>query len=326
MKFYINLVQRGISAPTHPVSGKSGKHYGNAVHNPQDQGVVFKMPVEAYQRDAHDLIGNTGSGQQWVPELIQEAGATIGRFERCMAFGGCAKPATQVWDKFTYCDEHAPNNALPIDGSEPNHAPTTTPPPVTRGEDVRPTVTEAEATDAPRETLIPYVGTTDESSETARPARPEPYQRINAPRAKQGEVMPRPAIDGPAPVGAVPRKAEFTDPHGVLAAPGPESEVEKPAAGAKAVDVIANVVVDRLLPVLTERMTTQIDNVLSGLLKPIGRSPARRPAKAKPARIASEFSQLQTEAKKWGVNSYGKSKEALRADIAAAKEVSDIPF
>src|ERR1700686_4204029 len=163
MKYYVNLVQRGISSPTHPVSGKSGKHYGQAVSSPADKGVAFKMSIDQYQGAAHDLIGSTEPNQQWVPEFVRESGDAAPQ-ERCGIPAGCGNVATHIWDRFLYCEEHAPINAVRIgEPPLPKPVPVKVPEP-------QPTLREFRPPEAKREVLPPpAVGSADVSSETGRP-------------------------------------------------------------------------------------------------------------------------------------------------------------
>jgi hypothetical protein len=58
-----------------PVCGVSTKNYGQAVLRPEFQGFVFEMPLEDYERDKFDIIGQTQFQQIWVPEFVL-SGAT----------------------------------------------------------------------------------------------------------------------------------------------------------------------------------------------------------------------------------------------------------
>lgn len=60
------------------VSGKSGKHYGHAALDQVEGAPVFEMPVEQYERDKFDIIGNTAVMQQWVPSFVETPSAFSG--------------------------------------------------------------------------------------------------------------------------------------------------------------------------------------------------------------------------------------------------------
>lgn len=68
----ILLVQPGVTAATHPVSGRSGKLYGQSVFSPQHNAVIFRMSIDQYRDHSADLIGNTMPGQQWIPEIVTD--------------------------------------------------------------------------------------------------------------------------------------------------------------------------------------------------------------------------------------------------------------
>jgi len=61
----------GMAHQIYPVSGKSGKLYGHAHLSATDACPVFEMPVEDYERDKFDIIGNTTIMQQWVPSFVE---------------------------------------------------------------------------------------------------------------------------------------------------------------------------------------------------------------------------------------------------------------
>lgn len=201
MKYTVHLVQRGISSPTHPVSGKSGKLYGHALASPQDGGVMFTMSLQQYQEAAHDLIGNTAAAQQWVPEIVQEAGGEAVVRERCGIPGGCRNLATHEWERFLFCKEHAPNNAVPI--GEP---PLPKPAPVKLPE-ARPVLKEARQEEAKKEVLPPpAVADSNVSSETSRS-----YPRINVPRPRPPSDQLKPFVAAGEPAKASPDASPITE-------------------------------------------------------------------------------------------------------------------
>lgn len=70
MNYLIRLINR---RPQHlqtlAVCGMSTKVYGHAVYDASQAGYVFDMAAEDYERDRHDIVGNTQAGQQWVPQF-----------------------------------------------------------------------------------------------------------------------------------------------------------------------------------------------------------------------------------------------------------------
>jgi hypothetical protein len=68
------LVNRalGTSQALYPVSGKSGKLYGQATLSTEKGGVAFEMSMEEYEKAAFDIVGNDSPMQRWVPFFIQK--------------------------------------------------------------------------------------------------------------------------------------------------------------------------------------------------------------------------------------------------------------
>jgi hypothetical protein len=191
MTYFVNLVQRGISANSHPVSGKSGKGYGTAVNSPQHGGVIFQMSLQDYMNAAHDLCGNTIAGQQWVPEFVMEAGAQAQARPKC---DRCPRPSVAIWDRFPFCEITRPpmrRGTTKASGrhrqrhrrrpDSPDVLPKVNEPPMTPG-----VVDKKAQADLPREQLAPsFVGSEDEnagaatgpkapvSCPTHRPQRPD---------------------------------------------------------------------------------------------------------------------------------------------------------
>jgi hypothetical protein len=268
MKYTVKLVQRGISSNTHPVSGKSGKLYGQASYTAADRGVVFKMSLADYDQAAHDIAGNTAGSQQWVPEFIPELDAPLTK-SRCGIPSGCPNDATHIWDKFLFCALHAPLNAVPLDGVAPTIVEATAPaliliPPAP---DTPPVMQEKGDIELPTEHMPPPAVASEEVNEEAH---------------RSPACLPRP----------VPKPATTATP--VVVTP-----VKAPDGAPKAVDVIADAVMERILPVLTKR----IEELLP------------RPTK-KTLRRPSEFRRLQAQASELGINSFQKSAPVLRRLIA----------
>lgn len=69
MKSVLLINKIGLGYPLFAVSGKSGKLYGHATLSPEHGGVIFEMPVDQYERDKYDIVGNTAIMQQWVPSF-----------------------------------------------------------------------------------------------------------------------------------------------------------------------------------------------------------------------------------------------------------------
>lgn len=125
----IILIQRGITANVHPVSGKSGKLYGQAVFSPQHNGVIFKMSIDQYRDWSSDVVGNTLPGQQWVPEIVSEEQAKALPESRPVApVRREEKPDVQPTIHDPEVDIAPIHAAAPVIGTEREH-PTIAPPP-----------------------------------------------------------------------------------------------------------------------------------------------------------------------------------------------------
>jgi hypothetical protein len=317
------LVQRGISANSHPVSGKSGKGYGTAVNSPQHGGVIFKMSLQDYMNAAHDLCGNTIAGQQWVPEFIQEAGAQAQARPKC---DRCPRPSVAIWDRFPFCEIHAPANATWYDESQrpasaaapapadsPDVLPKVNEPPMTPG-----VVDRRAQADLPREQLAPsFVGSEDENAGAATGPKPP-------------VVMPEPAATGPAASGTTGASGPLEIPPAgfVAGATGPASEtgpsgaVAQPPEQKQKGDAVA--VVAAITEGVIKAVVPQLEKMIDDRLKkqqPPEPAPAKRtprPPKKKaapPVKEPSEFQKLQQKAKALDIPIFGKGREALEAAI-----------
>jgi hypothetical protein len=326
MNYSVHLVQRGIPAQTHPVTGKSGKLYGQALQSPVHGGVMYQMSAKDYLDNAHDLVGNTSPGQQWVPEFMTNNPREVGQF-KC---DRCSKPAVAIWDRYYYCGDHAPNNAAYLDGSgfigQPavTAAPAAssvdthlTPPVKERGENLTGTLQERK--ELPREDFrAPVIGTTHEDSPPERTAggvfEAEQPTRTSAPAT--------PPPPNPAPTTQVPPPA----PPPAVASPAPQPA--KPAvSGTAVVEAITTAVADKLTAVLPGLVEKAVDSKLQALVqaeapKPPTKRAAAKKTTTKPepkARPQTEFSKLQTRAKELNINSFGKNADKLKAEIAQAE-------
>jgi hypothetical protein len=332
---HVNLVQRGVSALSHPVSGKSGRLYGQAVSSPQHGGVLFRLTMKEYADFAHDIVGQTAPGQQWVPELIgNESAPQSAKCDRC------PKAAIAIWDRFYFCGDHAPDNAILLDGSGqtvglsrgmPVSARSQLPPLAQRTpvletaltppvEDRLTNKVEGDETELDQEHFrAPVIGTEHEDSppektgsgttvvteqpRTAAPPTPPPLNPVLQP----------PAVASPAPQPPA----------------RPDSRTTEPAkpAGVPAIEAITTAIVDRISGVLPGMVEKAIDAKFSAAAPPPAKPPTAKPAvkkavkKAAPApRPASEFSQLQGRAKELGINSFGKKASQLKEEIAAKEK------
>jgi hypothetical protein len=329
MTYFVNLVQRGISANTHPVSGKSGKGYGTAVNSPQHGGVVFRMSLQDYMNAAHDICGNPIASQQWVPEFVQEAGAQAQTRPKC---DRCPKPSVAIWDRFPFCADHAPANATWYDENEhAAHGVTAQSGP--NAPDVLPKVVEQPMTpgvvdprqqkDLPREQFAPsFVGSAEETSGAAT--------GLAAPK-----VMPEvPATTGPSgpleipPAGFVAESGPPTEtgPTGVVGVPpaaaSPKHQEQK-ADAVTVVQAITKGVIDAVLPqlekIVEQKLAASPPATPPARTKTRSSAPKKKPAATKTAKEPSEFQKLQTEAKGLGINLYGKGKAQLEKEIAEKK-------
>jgi hypothetical protein len=324
MTYFVNLVQRGISANTHPVSGKSGKGYGTAVNSPQHGGVVFRMSLQDYMNAAHDICGNPIASQQWVPEFVQEAGAQAQTRPKC---DRCPKPSVAIWDRFPFCADHAPANATWYDENEhAAHGVTAQSGP--NAPDVLPKVVEQPMTpgvvdprqqkDLPREQFAPsFVGSAEETSGAATgPAAPKVMPEVPATTGPSGPLEIPPAGFVSGATGPI----QETGPTGVSGAPqappAATSPKEQKADAVTVVQAITKGVIDAVLPqlekIVDERLSKQ---------QPLEPAPAKRtprPPKKKaapPVKEPSEFQKLQQKAKALDIPIFGKGREALEAAI-----------
>jgi hypothetical protein len=315
MTYFVNLVQRGISANSHPVSGKSGKGYGTAVNSPQHGGVIFKMSLQDYMNAAHDLCGNTIAGQQWVPEFVMEAGAQAQARPKC---DRCPKPSVAIWDRYPFCEIHAPANAVWYDESQ---RPASSAAPAPAGApDVLPKIEEPmtpgvkdprAATELPREQFAPsFVGSDDENAGASGPkppvAMPDPVET--------GATGP--AASGPAETGATTGPAQSgpvteTGPSGAVAQPPPVAQPEKPNSV-----MVVQAITEGVIKAVVPQLQKMIDDRLSQQ-KPAATPTRSGPRKKAPAvnKAPSEFQLLQQKAKGLGIPIFGKGRQALEAAI-----------
>jgi hypothetical protein len=324
MTYFVNLVQRGISANSHPVSGKSGKGYGTAVNSPQHGGVIFKMSLQDYMNAAHDLCGNTIAGQQWVPEFVMEAGAQAQARPKC---DRCPRPSVAIWDRFPFCEIHAPANATWYDESQrpasaaapaptdsPDVLPKVNEPPMTPG-----VVDKRAQADLPREQLAPsFVGSEDENVGAA-----------TGPKAPV--VMPDPpATTGPAESGTtgasgpleIPPAGFVAGASGPAAETGPSGAVAQPPEQKQKGDAVAVVaaITEGVIKAVVPQLQKMIDERLSKQQPPPAPPEKRTPRPprkkaAPPVKEPSEFQKLQQKAKALDIRIFGKGREALEAAI-----------
>lgn len=327
MTYFVNLVQRGISANSHPVSGKTGKSYGTAVSSPQHGGVILRMSLQDYMNAAHDLCGNTIAGQQWVPEFVMEAGAQAQARPKC---DRCPKPSVAIWDRFPYCAEHAPANATWYDENERPASAAPAPAASVSGPaaaDTLPRVDEAPMTpgvrdkkaetDLPREQLAPsFVGSEDENAGAATGPKPP-------------VILPEPAATGPAATGPTETgPITETGPSGVSGTtqppPATASERVEPAAhpqGDKpqAIAVVAAItegVIKAVVPQLQKMIDQRFAAFKGGPEPAPARTKRNGAAKKKAANKApTEFQLLQQRAKALEIPIFGKGREALETAI-----------
>lgn len=335
MKHSVTLVQLGINAQTWPVAGKSTKLYGNAVassaHGPG--AVIFLMSLEEYARSAYDLIGNTTAAQQWVPEFKVDDSPSIVSRGLCGIPSGCKlgpkgvkAEAEYRWESNLFCAGHAPNNAKPLyDGASPIwSAPVQ---PVVEA-DVQAPIIQKKATDAatdagdeytPPETLAPpLIGSEDEGKEpdATRIEKPVPMPEMPkkaAPQETPRIPEPKPAADIQGHIAGAP----------TIVPPAPEppngglTSTQKAPSGASAAEVIAKAVADGVAAALrpmTERLAGLESKIAAIAQKPVtGKKPGN------PNLVPTAFQLLQQQAKSLGINTYGKSKEVLTAEIDAMK-------
>lgn len=298
---YVNLVQRGVMSQTHPVSGKSGKFYGTAVLSAPHGGVMLRLSLEDYMKDAHDLIGNTAGAQQWVPEFGEDVTPLAGQ-SLCSIPAGCrlgldgrAATATHIWGQYLFCEEHAPANAARLDG-QPSL--TSVPPPApTMAADVPPVLKEQKAQiELPPEHLPPPAVANEDVDKKPAPAAPAP-----APTVASAPVAPAPSASIPPSGGSV----------------APEPQPEK----SKAVDVIAAAVASALAQALPNALAASEARILEKLAPAFTDRPNKSPRKKAqaPERPPTEFQLLQREAKALNINTYGMGASAIRDAIAEKK-------
>jgi hypothetical protein len=326
MTYFVNLVQRGIAANSHPVSGKSGKGYGTAVASPAHGGVIFKMSLQDYMNAAHDLCGNTIAGQQWVPEFVMEAGAQAQARPKC---DRCQKPSVAIWDRFPFCEDHAPANAVWYDESQ-RPAPTAAPAP-TNSPDVLPKVNEPPMTpgvvdkraqaDLPREQLAPsFVGSEEETAGAA--TGPKAPVVMPDPPATTGPASSGPDVTGASGPLEIPPAGFVAGATGPVAETGPSGAVAQPPEQRQKGDAVAVVaaITEGVIKAVVPQLEKLIDDRLKKLQppEPAPATPRTRPPKKKvaaPAKEASDFQKLQRKAKALDIPIFGKGREALEAAI-----------
>jgi len=306
MNYSVLLVQRGISSISLPITGKSRRLYGHAVQSPEHGGVSLLMSMEDYMLNAHDIVGNTEPNQQWVPEFV-----AMNKASAALKCDRCRKPAVSQSDRYFFCEEHAPYDAIYTDGSNETvghrlgkDVPAKAPEVVVA--DVMPTVDERlskpleEGRELPKENFpAPAIGTEREDGPT--------------PQMESGVFMPEKSsvTSQPVPTRVIqtPEKLEPGEPAGAKL-PTPKQPGGSPGSSVtNAVAMIAAAVVEKITPKIGEI----VDEKLAAFRPPAQTSKRK---KSKPSGPPSEFRQLQADAKKLGINTYGKSAKTLREEIA----------
>jgi hypothetical protein len=353
MSYSVLLVQRGITSQTHPVSGKSGKLYGNAIASPKDGGVVFKMTQADYEAASEDILGNTAAGQQWVPKIDMQPAFVVQQQQqqaprpKC---DRCSKPSVARWDRYDYCAEHAPNNAVWFDENE--HIAWLAGPRVAEsGPSVEPEggAGVTEPGDLPRETLPPpFAGSAaEEAAMASGVSGPGPIVESDLPPNmrrdyKKGSLPIPPAGFVAGATGPI----QETGPSGATGAPqappAVASEKVEPVAHpqhteqvsektAAVVSMITDAVIQAVMPRLEGIIDSRIQNSQpskNNHRRPVEKKtekkkPVKAPPKAPPAaprKTQTEFQSLQTRARELKINVFGKGAEALKAAIAEAEE------
>lgn len=319
MNYFVNLVQRGVSAQTHPVSGRSGRNYGTAVASPPHGGVVFRMSLEDYMNASHDLCGNTIAGQQWVPEFVPEVGAQAQARPKC---DRCTNPSVAIWDRFPFCAEHAPSNAVWYDDNDrakfgvapaqPSPAPTApvaTSPAPEIVKDTLPVVVE------------PGVKVTEKEKELPPEHLPPPFMGSTAETAGEPGPTTPPVTTPPEPVETEPVTTAGA-PTGETVGTGTGPKDEKPQA-VSVVRAITKGVIDAVVPQL-ERL---IDERLAAQPQPRKRTGhgGKKPNPKHPEKAPTEFQALQKRARELGMNVFGKNKQALQEWIAEKENPAESP-
>lgn len=311
MKHFVLLVQRGINSQTHSVSGRSGRAYGVATFNAANKGVVLKMTVEDYMRDAHDLAGNPLAGQQWVPEFVSDAAVTnMGSCEipsGCRTgLGGKKGPAEYLAADTLYCATHAPNNAQPlVEGVRPIGSPALNTEPLKEdAPDVHQRIVERVAgqlhekggVQPPEVMAAPTVGSEQENAPVnpggvERPVPIPNFVSMAAPKPPEPEPEPAPEATAEPPTVTIPEQR-----------------------GPSAAEAIANAVAMAMAPLMEKVQALEQKLAV----------PAKKPAKARTVNAEpSPFQLLCVEAKTLGIKTFGRSRVAIEADVAQKK--SNLP-
>lgn len=307
-KTSVLLVQRGITAQTHSVSGKSLKSYGFATQSPGHGGVVLKMSLADYTAAAHDIVGNSQPQQQWVPEFVFEVDAPKDRGKCCVP-AGCINEADYRSGMDLYCSGHAPNDAealyegAPGIGSFPMGKAPDTAADVLQTVNERPSIVEKGATDAPVESISPNVGSAEEAAtaEGRLPGGVERPERIPAYTGAKAAIIEG---DGTgATATAVTASSE---------APTPAPTAEKPV---NVVEAVAERVIEKILPQITSQISEQMSGFMAQLQK---RQVTPTPKRQVKPTVQSEQSVLRAQAKNLGINVFQKSNDQLKKEIAAA--------
>lgn len=327
MSYSVLLVQRGISSQTHPVSGKSGKLYGNAIASPKDGGVVFKMTQADYEAAADDILGNTAAGQQWVPKIDTQPAFVVQQQQqqaprpKC---DRCPKPSVARWDRYDYCAEHAPNNAVWFDENE--HIAWLAGPRVAESgpsaePEGGPGVTEPDG--LPLEQMPPpFAGSAEEEAAMASgPSGPGPVVESDLPPQMRKNYKAPAGITGapqPPPAVASEKVEPVAQPH--------TAEVSEKTASVVALitDGVINAVMPRLEAIIDSRIQNSKQPPKNNHRRPVKKKTAKQePPKAPPVaprKKATEFQSLQARARELNINVFGKGAEALKSAITEAEE------
>ena len=291
MKHHVLLVQRGVIAQVHPVSGKSMKSYGNATQDPSFGGVVFQMTMEQYAESAYDLIGNLVAGQQWVPLFVQDpasATAPMCSSPHCVYGGGRRKAAASYEALGAYfCSGHAPKNAHPIIPAAP---PIGTIPSTFEGDNA------GQIPVAPPQPVIEKPVITDGLAPASHdsPAFRDPGEPIEEAVAPVTATTNGPTLD-----------------------PLPEWAKDEPSKPAASPDAAQTKIKEFIVDTVKEQLVGLEDRLGDALIAAVkAATPGRRERRKK---APSSWNDLQRRARAAGIAVNGRTRAAIEADMASSE-------
>jgi hypothetical protein len=240
------------------------------------------------------------------------------------------------WDRYDYCAEHAPNNAVWFDENE-HIAWLAGPRAAESGPSVEPEggAGITEPGDLPREQLPPpFAGSAaEEAAMASGPSGPGPIVESDLPpNMRRDYKKPAPIQEtGPTGVTGTPQAPPAVASEKVEPVAHPQHTEQVSEKTAAVVSMITDAVIQAVMPRLEGIIDSRIQNSQpskNNHRRPVEKKtekkkPVKAPPKAPPAaprKTQTEFQSLQTRARELKINVFGKGAEALKAAIAEAEE------